>query len=186
VPLLPNRPQRGFAPKEIARAQKRTCVRQHSFAQPGLLLHPPERAHAKPRECQRKADHNQHSPGRRVSRLILRVLAHQVKSAKYRQGQKHRARHFQPQNVGHLPKRSRRGARPLQHRAPGAAARSLLREQPPRHARGCPQLPCGRNVAHGLDFNSLRRYNDATEPGRRTVPPPGASKERGRGPARGT
>jgi len=26
-------------------------------------------------------------------------------------------------------------------------------------------------VTHGLDFNSLRRYNGATEPGRRTVPP---------------
>jgi len=27
-------------------------------------------------------------------------------------------------------------------------------------------------MAHGLDFNSLRSYNVATEPGRRTVPPP--------------
>ncbi len=30
-----------------------------------------------------------------------------------------------------------------------------------RHARHHPQLLCRRNFAHGLDFNSLGRYNDA-------------------------
>ena len=29
------------------------------------------------------------------------------------------------------------------------------------HPRHHPQLSCRRNLAHGLDFNSLRRYNDA-------------------------
>ena len=36
--------------------------------------------------------------------------------------------------------------------------------------------PCG-NLGHDIDFNSLRRYNDATPRGRRTVPRLEASKE---------
>ena len=169
-----------------SRAQKRTCVRERSSAQPALLFHSPERAHAKPRESQREANCNQNPPSRRASCLVFLILTRQCKSAEHRHGQEHRARHFQPQHMSHLPERSCRGARSLPHRIPDAAPRGLFGKQLPGHARGCPQLPCGRNVVHGLDFNSLRRYNGATEPGRRTVPPPGASKECGRGPARGT
>jgi hypothetical protein len=169
-----------------SRAQNRTCVRERSPAQPALLSHSPERAHAKPRERQREANCNQHPSGRRVSCLVFLILTRQGEAAKYRHRQEHSAGHFQPQNMGQLPKRPCGRTRPLPHRVPDAAARGLFGKQLSRHARGCPQLPCGRNVVHGLDFNSLRRYNDATEPGRRTVPPPGASKECGRGPARGT
>jgi len=162
--VIANRPQRGSAPKEIARTEE-NCVRKRSSAQPGLSPHSPERAHSEPRESQREANRNQHPPSRRVSSLVFPILTRQSEAAERRHKQEHRARHFQPQNVGHLPERPRRRARPLQHRAPGAAAHGLFGKQLPRHARGCPQLPCGRNVVHGLDFNSLRRYNGATEPG---------------------
>jgi hypothetical protein len=50
--------------------------------------------------------------------------------------------------------RGRHGAGRCPHRP---AAFGLLR----RHPRHHPYLLCCRNLAHGLDFNSLRRYNDA-------------------------
>jgi hypothetical protein len=40
-------------------------------------------------------------------------------------------------------------------------------------------------MIHGLDFNSLRSYNVATEPRRRTVPSPRASKVLGPWPGQG-
>ncbi len=49
--------------------------------------------------------------------------------------------------------RGRQGASRGLHRP---AAFRLLRRNPCRHS----QLSCRGNLAHGLDFNSLRRYND--------------------------
>jgi hypothetical protein len=60
--------------------------------------------------------------------------------------------------MGGAAERSSGGANPVHHRAKGAAASGLL----PSHPRDYSQLSYGRNLAHGLDFNSLRGYNDAT------------------------
>src|SRR5580700_4039173 len=120
---IPNRPPRGSAPKEIAGTQKRTCVRERSSAQPALLFHSPERAHAKPRESQREANCNQNPPSRRASCLVFLILTRHCKSAEHRHGQEHRARHFQPQHVRHVPKRPCGRARPLPHSVPDAAPR---------------------------------------------------------------
>ena len=72
--------------------------------------------------------------------------------------QKNHSRHLQPELVGDMqegPGRRLDGAHDGAERA--VAARLLARD--PRHH---PNLSPSGNFAHGLDFNSLRRYNDAT------------------------
>jgi hypothetical protein len=86
----------------------------------------------------------------------LGILFRRSKPATRGHHQKNQPGNLQPQLMQHPPKRpphSRQGASRGPHRP---AALSLLRSYPCRHS----QLSCRGNLAHGLDFNSLRRYND--------------------------
>ena len=93
-----------------------------------------------------------------MSASVLHRFADRGGATENRHGQKYRAGYFQPQLVGRAPERSGCGAGPAHHRIDGAAASGLLPGYPRDHS----QLSNGRNLIHGLDFNSLRGYNDAT------------------------
>ena len=69
------------------------------------------------------------------------------------------ARKIVPQLVQRVSKRPGRGAYTTYDRAERAVASSVFVRD-----TGCrAQLSQDRNIAHGLDFNSLRSYNDATQ-----------------------
>ena len=70
--------------------------------------------------------------------------------------------HFQQQLVGCARERSRGRANSCHQRAERAAAADPLRGVIPGNSGRCTQLLERRNFTHGLDFNSLGRYNDAT------------------------
>jgi hypothetical protein len=72
--------------------------------------------------------------------------------------QENNSRDFQPQLVYGVGKRSAGGASRAHQRVEGAAALRLLAS----HAGHDSSLPPGGKFAHSLDFNSRRRYNDAT------------------------
>jgi hypothetical protein len=122
-----------------------------------LPPHPPERTHPKPRKRQCETNCNHHTPKARLPGLIFRIFVGQRNPAAGRYQQENKPRNLQPQLMQHPPK----GASRRRNRAGGGphrpAAFGLLR----RHPRHHPYLLCRRNLAHGLDFNSLRRYNDA-------------------------
>ena len=65
---------------------------------------------------------------------------------------------LEPQLVSGAPYGAARGADAAHDRVKRAVAPSLAS----RDLGHDPQLSEGRNFTHGLDFNSLRRYNDAT------------------------
>jgi hypothetical protein len=65
---------------------------------------------------------------------------------------------LEPQLVSGAPYGAAGGADPAHDRVERAVASSLASGDLGHD----PQLPEGRNFAHNLDFNSLRRYNDAT------------------------
>jgi hypothetical protein len=69
--------------------------------------------------------------------------------------------HLQPQLVGGAPERSRGGADRAHDRAERTVAYGLLPGHLPGNSGRHPELSKSRNLVHGLDFNSLRRYNDA-------------------------
>jgi hypothetical protein len=75
--------------------------------------------------------------------------------------EKNKACHFKPKLMQHASKSARRTANGAHNSIKRAAAARLIACDPCRDAR---LAPC-RNFAHGLDFNSLRRYNDATSGG---------------------
>ena len=67
-------------------------------------------------------------------------------------------RNLKPQLMQGVSERPCRGADGAHDGTERAAAARLVPRNPRHNARFSP----GRNFAHGLDFNSLRRYNDAT------------------------
>jgi hypothetical protein len=86
-------------------------------------------------------------------------------AAAARHHQEYQARNLKPQLVKDATQSPRRGKDRLLRRTDDPAALSLLRGYSRHHS----QLPCGRNLVHGLDFNSLRRYNNANLCPRETV-----------------
>ena len=90
--------------------------------------------------------------------MIFPVLLHSGSGETEGHDEKNDSSHFQPQLVGGAAERSQSRANPAHDRVERAAASGLL----PGDARHHAQLLQGRNFAHALDFNSLRRYNDAT------------------------
>jgi len=93
-----------------------------------------------------------------VARFVLRVFADERDSAEGRNHQKHCARDLEPKLVQRAAERADRGAHSAHNSVERAAAPGLLAGNPRHHS----QLLPSRNFAHGLDFNSLQSYNDAT------------------------
>jgi hypothetical protein len=125
---------------------------------PTLLPHLPERTHPKPGKGHGEANCNHHAPQSSTTRLVLRILFSRSESATRRHHQKNQPRNLKPQLMQHAPERPGGRRNCLRHGPCRPAALDLL----PGHARHYPQLSCRRNLAHGLDFNSLRRYNGAS------------------------
>jgi hypothetical protein len=83
---------------------------------------------------------------------------HQSNPATPRDHQENKARNLQPQLMQHPSQGAARRGDGAGRRSHRPAALGLL----PRYPRHRPELSCRRNLAHALDFNSLRRYNGAS------------------------
>ncbi len=76
--------------------------------------------------------------------------------------EKNNSSYFQPELVAARDEGPQGGANRAFCRTERAAAAGLLADIVPGYTRRCAQLLERRNFGHGLDFNSLGRYNDAT------------------------
>jgi hypothetical protein len=76
--------------------------------------------------------------------------------------QENNSSYFEPKLVGGARESSQSCANRALYRAERAAAAGSLAGIVPGNTRRYAQLLERRNFAHGLDFNSLGRYNDAT------------------------
>jgi hypothetical protein len=88
--------------------------------------------------------------------MIFSILLHSGAGKAERHEEEKQSHNLQPQLVSGAPERSRRGADRAHQRPERAIASGLLAGNSGRRS----QLLQGRNFIHGLDFNSLRRYND--------------------------
>jgi SAM-dependent methyltransferase len=116
--------------------------------------------------------------------MIFPVLFHGGSGKAEGHDEEKESRNLQPQLMGRAAKRSRRGADPAHHCAERATASGLLSSIVPGNSGHHAQPSQGRNFIHGLDFNSLWRYNDATcrsgtaEAGRTVLGPPASNRFR--------
>jgi hypothetical protein len=118
----------------------------------------PERTQTEPTKRHRAGNCNRKSAGPHPSGVIFPVFLHGGAGKAECHDEENDSDHFQPQLVGCARERSHDRASTCHQRAERAAAACLL----PRNTRRRAQLLERRNFAHGLDFNSLWRYNDAT------------------------
>src|ERR1700733_666143 len=127
---------------------------------PTPTLHPnsPERTHAKPRKCHGEANCSRPAPPPTPPGLIFRIFLRRGKPATRRHHQENQPRNLQPQLMQHPSKGPRRRSRSLSRGPHRPAPHNML----PCYPRRYPDLSCRRNLAHGLDFNSLRSYNGAS------------------------
>ncbi len=105
--------------------------------------------------------------------MILTVLL--ISGAAKTEGhdEKNNARYLEPQLMQHAPERARCGTRGAHCGGECATSSGLL----PDHTGHNSDLSPSGNLAHDLDFNSLRRYNDATLRWGETVLPRWASNQ---------
>jgi len=129
---------------------------------PTLHPNPPERTHPKPRKRHCETNCNHHPAHPNPPGLVLRILFCCGKPATSRHHQENQPRNLQPQLMQHPSQGPRHRSSGLSRGPHHPAALDLLRGHAPHH----PDLSCPRNLAHGLDFNSLQRYNDASLPSR--------------------
>ncbi len=90
--------------------------------------------------------------------MVFAVLLHCGTSKGEGHEKENESNDLEPQLVSGASERAGRGADPRYDRVEGAVAPGPA----PGDLSYDPQLSEGRNFAHGLDFNSLWRYNDAT------------------------
>ena len=124
-----------------------------------LSVHPPERTRPEPCKCQREYQRSRKTSRSGLSRMESRVLAKKSEGAESRHRQKHGPHHFEPKLMRDARKRTQRGRDRTLPGADRAISSSLLSCHPRHNAEFLP----GSYFAHGLDFNSLEVYNDATD-----------------------
>jgi hypothetical protein len=90
--------------------------------------------------------------------MIFPVLLHRCAGKAERHDEEKEPHNLEPQLVGRARERPRSGADCAHQRPQRTVASGLLAGNSGRRS----ELSQGRNFIHGLDFNSLRRYNDAT------------------------
>jgi hypothetical protein len=117
-----------------------------------------KRTDSKPYKSQGKASRDRHTVGRGLPSAVFHVLTRQRAGAEESNEQKQRARYFEPELVRRMTKGAQGRFRAAQNGIQRAAAASLLVGDA---SNGSKFLQI-RNFRHGLDFNSLRRYNDAS------------------------
>jgi hypothetical protein len=89
--------------------------------------------------------------------MILSVFLHRRGGKTDRHDKKNESGNFKPELMQYTPKSACRAADRAHDGVKRAAPARLIARNPHHDARLVPS----RNFAHGLDFNSLRRYNDA-------------------------
>ena len=126
-----------------------------------LLLHSPKRSHPEPgkRHCETNCNH--HPPRSNSSGLVFCIFVRQRDAAKASHREENKPCYLKPKLVKHAPERSRSSTRRRSNCSDCATALGMLPRQTSRHSGNDSQLSCRGNLAHGLDFNSLWRYNGA-------------------------
>jgi hypothetical protein len=123
-----------------------------------LPPNPPKRTNPKPRKhhCEENCNRHPTEPG--MPSLIFPILPDRGAPKTQGHHQENKPRNLQPQLMQH----PSAGTRRRRHGTAGCpyhpAALDLLRCDPRHH----PDLLCCGNLIHGLDFNSLWRYNVAS------------------------
>jgi len=123
-----------------------------------LLLHSPKRGQSEPGKRQSKANRNSDPAGGRAPGFVPHVFADKGQDAEGRNRQEQCPGDLEPELPEGVTKRAQRRAHSAHDGVERAAAPSLLPGDPRHYSELLP----GRNFAHALDFNSLRRYNDGT------------------------
>ncbi len=122
-----------------------------------LFLHLPERADSKPGKRYCEANRNRYAPPPRLPAMVFPILFCRGARETQSHNQEHNPCNLQPQLVQYAAESPPGSGGGLGGRAHRPAALGQLRCHPRRHC----YLSSSRNLAHGLDFNSLQRYNGA-------------------------
>ena len=126
-----------------------------------LLLHSPKRSHSEPGKRQGETNCNQHPPRSYSSCLESCIFVRQRDAAKASHREENKPCYLKPELVQDASERSRSSTHRRSNCADCATAFGTLSRQTSRYSGSYSQLSRRGNLAHGLDFNRLWRYNDA-------------------------
>ncbi len=119
---------------------------------------PPEGTQSEPAKGERETNGNRQTTAASARSMIFFILFEGGTGKTEGHQEENQAHHLEPELVRRASERATGGAHTAHHRVERTASSGLLPGDPCYHA----ELSECRNLAHGLDFNSLRRYNDAT------------------------
>src|SRR5579863_1820370 len=135
-----------------------------------LPPHSQERRYAEPGKQYSEANRISQTAGANLSCVVLPIFLPGSAAETERHDQEDHAGHFQPKLMHDMAEGSGGSANPAPDGVKRATSSRLLSGDAGDHSHFSPS----GNFAHGLDFSSLERYNDATLK-RRTVMPQRAS-----------
>ena len=156
----PSRFHRSFGPQKSSGLRTTRTSPEHSGPL-ALPPHSPERSQPEPGKGHGAANCNRQPSAAHPPGMIFPVFLDRSAAKTQGHHEEDNPRNLKPQLVQRAPERACRGTDGAHDGAERAAAARLVPCNPRYDA--CPSP--GRNFAHGLDFNSLRRYNDATRDG---------------------
>ena len=132
-----------------------------SLDQLSLLLHSPKRSHSEPGKRHGETNCNHHPPRSYSSGLVFCIFMRQRDAAEASHREENKPCYLKPKLVQDAPERSRSSTHRRSNCVDCATAFGMLPRQTSCYSGNYSELSCCGNLAHGLDFNSLWRYNGA-------------------------